>query len=80
MTAFIMAGALTMGQPTQDVLPDKDATKYIAKALYSELNLKQTVDHIENKYLKLDRYPELIYIGLIGRVALEKRITWEWRF
>lgn len=80
MNSFILAGALTFGQPVGEVLPPQDAPRYVAKALYKELELDKTVSDWEKKYLKLDEYPELAYIGIVGRIVTERRITYTWRF
>ena len=80
MTSFIMAGALTMGQPIENIMPPQDAPRYIAKALYKEMALDRVVSKWEDKYLKLDEHPELAYIGVIARIGIEQRVTYEWRF
>jgi len=80
MNSFILAGALTFGQPIGEVLPSKDAPKYIAKALYKQQKLDKIVSRFEKRYLKLDEYPALGYIGIVARVATEKRFTYTWRF
>lgn len=80
MNSFILAGALTFNAPVAEIIPDEDAPRYIAKALYRELELDKTVSRIEKKYIKLDRYPELAYIGIVGRIVVERRITHTWRF
>lgn len=80
MNSFILTTALTFGQPIGEILPDQDAPRYIAKAMYRELKLDKTVSKLEKKYLKLDDYPELAYIGVVVRVATEKRVTYTWEF
>lgn len=80
MSSFILAGALTFGQPVGDILPSKDAPRYIAKALYKDSEFQTTVSRVEKLYLKLDNYPELAYIGIIGRFVVERRVTYAWRF
>lgn len=80
MNSFMLAGALTFGQPIGEVLPPQDAPRYIAKALYKDSELQTVVSKLERHYLPLDKYPEIAYIGIIGRVVVEKRVTWEWRF
>lgn len=80
MNSFILAGALTFGQPVGEILPDQDAPRYIAKALYRELEWDKIVTRLEKKHLKLDKYPELAYIGIVARVVTEKRVTYTWRF
>lgn len=80
MNSYILAGALTFGQPVAEVLPDQDAPRYVAKALYQELELNEIVSEWEDKYFKLDEYPELLYIGVVGRIVTERRITYRWEF
>jgi hypothetical protein len=80
MNSFVLAGALTFGQPVAEVYPDNDAPRYIAKALYREFELDKTVSRLEKKYLKLDDYPVLGYIGIVARIATERRVTYTWRF
>lgn len=80
INSFVLTGALTFAQPVAEVYPDEDAPRYIAKALYREFGLDSTVKRFEKKYIKLDRYPELEYIGLVGRIAVERRVTYTWRF
>lgn len=80
VNSFIIAGALTFGQPVGQSLPDNDATKYIVKAMYYELEWDKIVTRVEKKHLKLDKYPELTYIGIVARIVTEKRVTYTWRF
>jgi hypothetical protein len=80
MNSFILAGALTFGQPVAEVIPSNDAPRYIAKALYRELEWDKVVSRIEKKYIKLDDYPALAYIGIVGRIATERRVTYTWAF
>lgn len=80
MNSFLLSAALTFGQPVGEILPDQDAPRYIAKALYRELEWDKIVSKLEKKHLKLDKYPELAYIGVVVRVTTEKRITYTWRF
>lgn len=80
MNSFILASALTFGQPNGQVLPSQDAPRYIGKALYKELKLDKTLDRIEKKYLQLEKYPELGYVGIGLKIVIEKRFTKEWRF
>lgn len=80
MNSFILAGALTFGQPIGEILPDRDAPRYVAKALYKQQGLDKIVSRWEKKYLKLEKYPELAYIGIVVRIATEKRITYRWEF
>lgn len=80
MNGFILAGALTFGQPVYEVLPDNDAPRYALKAVYQQSGLNKIVSRWEKKHLKFDRHPELVYIGVVGRIATEKRITWRWEF
>lgn len=80
MNSFILAGALTFGQPVGEILPDQDAPRYIAKAIYRQQNLDKVVSRFEKRYLKLDEYPVLGYIGIVARVASERRVTYRWEF
>lgn len=80
MNSFLLSAALTFGQPVGEILPDRDAPRYIAKALYRELEWNKKVSKLEKKYLKLDKYPELAYIGVVVRIATEQRISHTWRF
>ncbi len=80
MNSFVLAGALTFGQPVGEILPDRDAPRYAAKAIYRQQGLDRIVSKFEKKYLKLDRYPELAYAGVVVRVVTEKRITYRWEF
>ena len=80
VNSFMLAGALTFGQPVAEVMPDQDAPRYVAKAMYRELDLDDVVSEWERKYFDLDDYPELLYIGVIVRIGTERRITWQWEF
>lgn len=80
MNSFILSLGLTFSQPVGEVLPSNDAPRYIVKALYKELKLDKTVSKLEKKYLKIDQYPKLVYIGIVGRIVTEKRLTYTWRF
>ncbi len=80
MNSLILSAALTFGQPIGEVLPDRDAPRYIAKALYSDLELDQKVSKLEKKYLKLDKYWALGYIGIVLKISTEQRVTHTWEF
>jgi len=80
MNSFILSAALTFGQPVGEILPDRDAPRYIAKAVYKEQGLDKIVSKLEKKYLKLEDYPALGYIGVVVRISTEKRITYRWEF
>lgn len=78
MTAYILSASVAIGTPQGEILPDRDAPRWAAKAIYQQLEWDKPVSEWEKKYLKFDKYPELKYIGIIGRVATEQRITWRW--
>ena len=80
MTAYMMSAFLAVGTPQGMILPDKDATRYAAKALYKQLNLDVPVNHFEKKYIKIDKRPVLQYIGVVARVVSEKKVTYRWSF
>lgn len=80
MTAYMMSAFLAVGTPQGMILPDTEAPRYAAKALYKELGLDRSVSHFEKKYIKLDKRPALAYIGVVARVMSEKKITYTWRF
>lgn len=80
MNSLFLSAALSIGTPEGVALPDRDAPRYAAKALYRQLKLDKAVSKLENRYLKFDRYPHLAYIGIVGRIAVERRVSWEWRF
>ena len=80
MTAYMMSAFLAVGTPVGIALPDQDAPRYLAKALYRELDLDQPVSHFEKKYIKLDKRPVLAYIGIVARAVTEKRVTYRWEF
>ena len=80
MNSFILSAALTFGQPVGEVLPDQDAPRYFAKALYKQQGLDKRVSKWEKKHLNLAQYPELAYIGIVVRIVTEKRIGHTWRF
>ena len=80
MTAYILSASVAIGSPQGEILPDRDAPRYAAKAIYKHLGLDDDVSEWEKKYIKLDKYPQLKYIGIIGRVVSEKQISWQWRF
>lgn len=77
---YVLAWGLTFGQPIGNILPDQDAPRYIAKAIYRQQGWDRIVTRIEKKYIKLDDYPELAYIGIVGRIVSERRITYTWEF
>ena len=78
MTAYVLSASVAIGTPQGYILPSKDAPRYAAKAIYRQLELDKAVSDWEKKHIELDKYPELTYIGFIGRVATEHRITWRW--
>lgn len=80
MTAYILSASVAVGTPQGEILPDSDAPRWAAKALYYHLEGDKIASKWEKKYLRLDKHPELAYIGIIGRVVTEQRITWQWRF
>lgn len=80
MNSFVLSAAITLTNPVGGALDDSDAARYVIKAAYKSFKLDQIVSKIEKKHLKLDKYPELGYIGLVARVVTEKRVTYTWRF
>ncbi len=80
VNSFILAGALTFGQPVGQILPDQDAPRYIIKAIYKEYNVDDVVQRLEKKHLPpwLKEYGGYVGVGI--RLATEKRITYTWRF
>lgn len=77
---YVLAWGLSFGQPVGHVLPDSDAPRYVAKAIAKNQGLDKVVSEWEKKYIQLDKYPELAYIGVVGQILTEKRISWEWNF
>jgi hypothetical protein len=77
---YVLAAGLTFGQPVGHVLPDQDAPRYAAKALYRQLGVDVMVSNWEQRHLQFDKYPELAYIGIVARIATERRVTYTWRF
>ena len=77
---LILSGFLAIGDPVGVALPDRDAPKYIAKALYREYDLNVVVKRLEKRHLKKEWRKYGGYIGLSIRIATEKRISYEWRF
>ena len=80
MTGYILSASVAIGTPQGEILPDQDAARWAAKAIVKELEWDKMASRFEKKHLKLDKYPELMYIGIIARVASEQRITWRWEF
>lgn len=78
MTSYILSASVAIGTPQGEILPDRDAARWAAKAIYRQLELDKSVSSWEKKHIKIDKYPELKYIGIIGRVVTEQRITWRW--
>lgn len=80
MNSFVLSASLAIGTPQGVALPDRDAPRYAAKALYKQVGLDKKVSEWEKRHLKLDRYPVIGYIGIVGRIITEQRITYEWKF
>lgn len=80
MNSFILAGALTFGQPIGEVLPDQDAPRYIVKAVYLEYNIDDVVQCLEKKHLPKWTKKYGGYVGIGIRIATEKRISYRWEF
>lgn len=80
VTGVFLSAFLNIGAPDGVSMPTSDAPRYAAKALYRELKLDVTMAHIEKKYLKIDDYEYLLYLGVVARVATEQRISYTWRF
>ena len=80
MTSYLLSASLAIGTPSGVALPDNDAPRYAAKAIIRELKWDKSMSRFEKRYIKLDQYPQLKYIGIIARIGTEKRISWEWRF
>lgn len=80
MNALLLSGFLAVQQPIGFENPEKEALRYLSKAVYYELDLGTKVKHIEKKYT-----PEPIkkygpYIGVSIRVITEKRLSYTWTF
>jgi hypothetical protein len=80
MNNYVLSTFLSIGNPVGIALPSEDAPRYVAKAIYREMGLDKSVARFEKKHLKLEKYPELAYIGIVVRIATENRISYEWRF
>lgn len=80
VNSFILVGALTFGQPVGEMLPDQDAPRYIAKAVYKQYSLDKVVNRIEKRYLPKPVKKYGGYIGIGIRLATEKRFTYTWKF
>lgn len=80
MNNYVLSTFLSIGNPVGVALPQQDAPRYVAKALYRQYEIDTVVSRFEKRYLQLDKYPELAYIGIVVRVASEGRISYEWRF
>jgi len=80
MTTYIMSGFLAIGSPVGTAMHSNEAPRYAAKAIYKELKLDDVVTRIEKRYIKLDDYPVVGYIGVVGRIISEKRVSYTWRF
>lgn len=77
---YVLAWGLAFGQPVGEVLPPEDAPRYALKALAKQYEFDDVVSDWEKKYLHIDKYPELAYIGVIGRIVTERRVSYTWRF
>ena len=80
MNSLVFSALVTFGQPQGEIMPDRDAARFAARAVYKDLEWDKKVSNLEKKYLKLDKYPELSYIGIVVKIATEKRIEHRWEF
>lgn len=80
INSLLLSASLAIGTPDGTTMPTNDAARYAAKAAYKQLELDRVVSNLEKKYINVDQYPELVYIGVIGRICIERRITWTWTY
>ena len=65
---------------TQQGLPDRDAPKYVAKAVYKELNLDEITKRLEKRYVGNDLRKYGGYAILVTRIVSENKISYNWEF
>ena len=80
MNSYLLSAALAVNTPTGQGLPDQDAPRYIAKALYREYSLDKIVKRLEKKHVPKGVKKYAPYVGIGIRIATEKQITYRWEF
>lgn len=80
MNNIVLATYLAIGSPNGVTMPDDQAPRYAAKALYKHLEWDQHVNRLEKRYLSKDLKKYGGYVILVTRVATERRVSYTWRF
>lgn len=58
----------------------EEAVRAIGKALYKELDLDEPVKRLEKKLITKEIRENGKWIVIISKIAIEKRISYEWTF
>lgn len=80
MNGLVLSAFVSIGTPQGYILPDQDAPRYAAKAIYKELGWDEHVKRIEKRHLPKWAKDYGGYVGLGIRIATEKRVSYTWKF
>lgn len=78
MNSLILGMFLSVNSPQG--LPDRDASKYAAKAIYKELNLDVITKRLEKRLVGKDLRKYGGYAILVVRVVSDNKISYRWEF
>lgn len=80
MTGLIMSAYVGILSPNGHAMSPNDAPRYALKAVYKQLELDKSVRQWEKRHINIAKYNELLYIGIITRIVVEKRVSYRWEF
>lgn len=78
MNSLVLSMFLSVNSPQG--LPDRDAPKYAAKAMYKELNLDEVTRRLEKRLVGKNLREYGGYVILVARVVSENKISYRWEF
>lgn len=80
MSALLFTGFLALQNPTGIVMDDKEAPRYLLKAVAYEYNLQEIGKKYEKKYTPEWLRKNAVYFGITYQLVLEKRVGYTWKF
>lgn len=80
MNSLVLAAYVAIGTPDGHTLPDEDAPRWAAKALYKQMEWDQYVNRLEERYLSKDLKKYGGYGILVVQLATQRRFSHTWRF
>ena len=80
LSPFILGIAISLTPGKGNTANEQDAYKSLAKAIYKECDIDDMVKRLEDKYLDEDVKKYGTILINVGKIAVEKKITYEWTF